>query len=166
MTTRNELAEQRAEQLPAADWKLYEAFRGMGMAPAAALGATRGRDSLPSTDPVEELAEGFEQLGTSRAAARTAAMGRDTTEHELREILSRGVAPPAFDTSDSPGPLTRDEQNLRDSLTQEEQVYLAEAAEEIVDQNELGRTYGCDARDVAERWLLKAVHRRQEGQRR
>ena len=42
MTTRNEIAEQRAEQLPDTDRRLYESFKRTGMSPAAAWAATFG----------------------------------------------------------------------------------------------------------------------------
>src|SRR6185295_17000838 len=89
MTTRNELAEQRAKRLPADVRQLYEAFRRMGMAPAAALAATAGRDTLTSADKFEQLTESFERSGLSRTGAKIAAVGRHSTEHEVREALSK-----------------------------------------------------------------------------
>jgi hypothetical protein len=172
MATRNDLAESRAKRLPGDDRRLYESFRRLGMDPAAALAATQGRSSLASTEPTEALVETWETFFENRPPeqrrrmAEAAARGREG-------IPLRGVGtgpktptpPMAVDPEGLSGPLSREEERFRDSLTRQERELLSEAAADIAAEAGLSRTFGCDARHIAETRLLKAVHRRMRGDR-
>lgn len=180
MTTRNELAGQRAQRLSADERQLYESFRRLGMDPTAALVATSGRERLSSADPAEELVESFEGLIDGRGRdpervrvmAENAACGRDASSlRQIRESLGRSTDRPAgrgsiLEDAALSGPLTAEERRWHRKLGAEQRSILTETAEQMVEELSLSKRFGCDARRVAENRLIKEAHRRmrEEGQ--